>query len=809
MKQPAKPKNVKSSVPIAMSSGKTENPVNPLLALVFFATVLIPTYTPHFNTLDANGPKFLALSLISIVVVAYLYVTDFFKKYPWFFRGFFTEPPVIAFIALLLLSALSMIKSISLPESVLHLAKNYSVFFSVFVFSLLFMREQRLLQWVAIGLSLLLIIESIAVFANIAKFISGSIAAIADIKTVYSNKNILASALFVKLVFALWLLIAGRGYVRWLGWIAVFTGVLATFFMATRAFYLGTLVLTAVMLIYYGVDYFRFRRREGLKTAGIFLLAVLLAFGTFSFFQQALYPKADTSRHTQAVSEQLATLGNIEEAGGGRLDGWRWSWQMIRENPLLGVGAGNWKINELRFEHPTDAGFTHLFKAHNDFFETAAETGIPGFLAYVAILLFTFLSFLFIRKKGTAPPDYLKPYLFIAPVGIAFYSVDAFFNFPSDRTEIQILFALFIAAATRSLFWLRYESHPETNDQTGRSGNALFVSASAVLVLIQLSVVFVLWLNFQSLRTQFIAFPEITGGELKHNSATIVSGFPWLPDITSWGESVDVTKARYLINDKRYDEAFKLLLEDTSNPWDPRREYFISWMYDLRKQSDSSIWYMGRAMAMKPLHFKYVQNYSIYLENSGNADSAIANYKSYIARNTKNAEAWTNLAGVYQRKGNLSLALQTMVTADSLIPGQKNLQDLKNTLSRKIYVDPYLPLFSVAYNDFNAGRFVAALRNMNAFIEKVPDYADAYSLRAYISVEMKDYSQCLSDARKSISLNNQLPSMTNLEGVALLHMDQRDEACRKFEEAIKLGDPSARSNFDKHCSASPVQPAPQ
>jgi len=248
------------------------------------------------------------------------------------------------------------------------------------------------------------------------------------------------------------------------------------------------------------------------------------------------------------------------------------------------------------------------------------------------------------------------------------------------------------------------------------------------------------------------------------------------------------------------------LLEDKSNPWDPRREYFISWMYDLRKQSDSSTWYMGRAMAMKPLHFKYVQNYSIYLENNGKADSAIMNYKRYIERNPKNAEAWTNLAGVYQRKGNLDMAFQTLVIADSLMPGQKELQENKNNLFRKINVEPHLSLFREAYNDFNAKRYATALRNLNAFIEKVPDYADAFSLRAYISVEMKDYSQCLSDARRSISLKNQVPSMTNLEGVALLHMDQHEEACSKFEEAMKLGDPSASSNFNKHCSALQAQP---
>lgn len=576
-----------------------------VLVLIVLAFLIIPTYAPEMGTLYSNGSKFLVLGIVNVLMgVYFLFSRDFI-----FGRDLtgtiFKAGPLAAFAGLLVFSLISFAGAISIPESVLQYSKQFVVFASALTLSVVLLYKPSLIRFIAIGMSLMLMVESIAVFINIIKFIQGEVAAISDIKVVYSNKNILASAIFVKLVFSCWLFTSEKGYWKQIGWISIFMGVLATFFLATRAFYLGTIVFTVLAIAYYTISYFKKRNKIMLMQGIGFFVSVLFGFTIFSLVQQNLYPKNDNSRHTQAVAEQLGTLKDIEKAGSGRFDGWKWSWEMIKEKPFTGIGAGNWKINSLRYEHQTDPGFTHLYKAHNDFFETAAEIGIPGFFSYITILGFTFFMFLRLGKGGRQNKA-VRPLLFITSIGIAFYCVDAFFNFPSDRTEIQILMVVFVASATAA-----YGVNAGFAKEKHSSGHI----ATPVIIIfgfLLLPVVYVLYLNVQSLRAQKLMFPQITGGKLTLSSKDPRLQMPVLPDITSWGEAVDVTVARYLINDKRYDDAYHLLLNSRSNPFDPRREYFLSWMYDERKQKDSALYYMKRAAEMKPFHYKYTKNTSIY-----------------------------------------------------------------------------------------------------------------------------------------------------------------------------------------------------
>jgi putative inorganic carbon (hco3(-)) transporter len=70
----------------------------------------------------------------------------------------------------------------------------------------------------------------------------------------------------------------------------------------------------------------------------------------------------------------MATLQDPKSASSLRLDAWTWSIELIKEKPVLGVGVGNWKVDILKHENQKNAGFIYLYKAHNDFLETAAET---------------------------------------------------------------------------------------------------------------------------------------------------------------------------------------------------------------------------------------------------------------------------------------------------------------------------------------------------------------------------------------------------------------------------------------------------
>jgi O-antigen ligase len=76
---------------------------------------------------------------------------------------------------------------------------------------------------------------------------------------------------------------------------------------------------------------------------------------------------------------------------GQRYQLWAISLKMIRDHPLLGVGAGNFTHQFARY-----SGIVSLRRgalvAHNAFLAVAAEQGIPGGLLFIALLLAAFVS---------------------------------------------------------------------------------------------------------------------------------------------------------------------------------------------------------------------------------------------------------------------------------------------------------------------------------------------------------------------------------------------------------------------------------
>ena len=52
----------------------------------------------------------------------------------------------------------------------------------------------------------------------------------------------------------------------------------------------------------------------------------------------------------------------------------------ILDNPVFGIGLGNWKIHATEYDKPFMIDYTVPYHVHNDFLEMIAEIGIIGFI---------------------------------------------------------------------------------------------------------------------------------------------------------------------------------------------------------------------------------------------------------------------------------------------------------------------------------------------------------------------------------------------------------------------------------------------
>lgn len=161
------------------------------------------------------------------------------------------------------------------------------------------------------------------------------------------------------------------------------------------------------------------------KVAAIVLLSLVMS-GTIiggSFW---------IAQHTTDVDQHasgLHTNASIAE----RQTLWSMTFRMVQQHPLLGCGAGNWKVchagASVRDVFSLDVLDFSFVRPHNDYLRILSETGIIGFL-----LLMTALSALFVTvisallgKSGRLVRTGASILM-----GICAF---AFFDFPIDRTE--------------------------------------------------------------------------------------------------------------------------------------------------------------------------------------------------------------------------------------------------------------------------------------------------------------------------------------------------------------------------------------
>jgi putative inorganic carbon (HCO3(-)) transporter len=154
-------------------------------------------------------------------------------------------------------------------------------------------------------------------------------------------------------------------------WERIFCGIclgltlLAVTVAASRGGFLGLIAALAFML---------WRSKNRLRNVGI-VAALVLPLSLLSPISPLARLMTPTFSDTEATES--------------RYELWSAGYRMIRENPLSGVGVGNFKALSTTYQDPNNPVQAI---AHNAYIEVAAELGIPGITAFVAVLVFTFWS---------------------------------------------------------------------------------------------------------------------------------------------------------------------------------------------------------------------------------------------------------------------------------------------------------------------------------------------------------------------------------------------------------------------------------
>ena len=405
-----------------------------LLPFVHFSFVIDPVLIP----------RQLYLSAFILVVVLLLFAQKNLQFLP------LKNPIYLAIGSYLLLALLSFYDNPFTSESHYVLSQQLVLFsFLIVTIHALYNKliTVNLIVKACIGIGIIAIVG--AYYHLIEKTIDGEkiVRRVGLIKSFFANKNLLASVIFLCFPFFFMGLMLSKK-IKIIALIGILSALPMLLLLGTRTVFLALLVFALVVLSYY------LKNRFGIRKRFIGLASILLLMLVAFLYQNTKVSKIRDIKNKSTVEQYLSRISN-EKTWVSRTQFWDNSIAMWKENPILGVGLGNWQVNFPKYglsqfsEFSIVNGTLTLQRPHNDFLNFLCENGILGLLAYIVIFGIIYYQ-LFILIKGTTDKTRWN-YIYLL-AGLSGYIVISFFDFPMERIEHQIILMLFFAIITSGYY---------------------------------------------------------------------------------------------------------------------------------------------------------------------------------------------------------------------------------------------------------------------------------------------------------------------------------------------------------------------
>lgn len=257
-----------------------------------------------------------------------------------------------------------------------------------------------------------------------------------EVRGLFGHKNLLSSALMLGLPFTvIGSVIYKRSLHRRLSLALGLLVVTEIFVLRTRGVWLATFLGAGVALAAF------FSQRNRMKAVftfpfrwlGLgFLIALLTLIGLFAM---------------SGFSENISDRSNLDR----RIVFWQNSMEMIKDHPVLGVGAGNWRINfpkyglshnqesgsEFRLDQNVYQGITHIQRPHNDYLWIWSEAGPLALIAFAGFFMLALIR----AWRNLADAENTKDLALdlLSIFGITSYLVFSITDFPIERTSHELI----------------------------------------------------------------------------------------------------------------------------------------------------------------------------------------------------------------------------------------------------------------------------------------------------------------------------------------------------------------------------------
>ncbi len=266
--------------------------------------------------------------------------------------------------------------------------------------------------------------------------------ALYKIKGLMAHKNQFAISLYLMLPFALYGIYTFK---KWWWGISIYSTLLILLniiILQTRSVWIAMLVFFMSMIVLWLFNLVKnklqFNSASVKKGSVIALVFIIVVSSSFIVFK-----KTGT---LNLMKHQISSIFNSKSSSNhSRLKIWKSTWELSKDNFIMGVGAGNWKISMLPYYNTNfERNYENWRRPHNDFLWVLSEKGIIGLLLYLMIFLIIIYYSIRIFLKETDKDKLLFTSLMLS--GIGGYLVITMVTFPLERINHQIYLMLIMAS---------------------------------------------------------------------------------------------------------------------------------------------------------------------------------------------------------------------------------------------------------------------------------------------------------------------------------------------------------------------------
>jgi O-antigen ligase/Tfp pilus assembly protein PilF len=570
--------------------------------LAFFISVLPLLYTE--KTLDPVLTLrffFLAIVVLILVVCGGLSVLK---------EKVLKHPVIITLIALFVCYSVSTIFSTYIISEGIYHSLKAGVMLLLLLSMMPLVSEDKSLLLKA-GVLFALITGILTIFQYTTALLDGSLLSeVNKIAGTMANKNLLASVLFLGLPFCLYALFCLKSkFWKVLGVLSIVLSLIIFFIVQSKA------VIIALVI---GLFSFMFLNTKSVKqfsiataVIGVFVLSVFFGLGQLGL-RDNLVSEFDKLSN---INEQLS---NKNRSTGARYFLYKNTVEIIKNNPVLGVGPGNWKIEIPKaglYLTKGERGNNIVQRPHSDFLWVMAEGGILAGLLYIFLFLLVLRDSYRLAKEADGKERMFYSAIFATIMGYMFISS---VDFPMERVAHNVLFYLLIAVVVSARL-------KNTKNNTFNYQKPIRIAC----VLVALCASFVGYARHQ--------------GEIHATAAKLYKGK------SHWQRII-----------KEVDKAYKPGIYEIDRSSTPLHWYSGVAKFSLGKQ-DAAFKDFKQAYELNPNHLHVLNNIATCYELKGDRSKAIKYYNKALAISPRFEEASVNLSAVLYNEKQYEEALDILL----------------------------------------------------------------------------------------------------------------------------------------------------